>query len=138
MKRFKIWVLAVLLGLMPFAGCEKLKTLVDNTEKPDNSGTGGDKNDAGAENPDNGNEGTGDNGAGSLPKDLPVLITGGEADPVGAYGKGLREVADALRDAGMCDVTLKLYPEMRHEIHNELEKERVWEDLRTWILSKQP
>ena len=76
--------------------------------------------------------------AGSLPKELPVLITGGEADPVGAYGKGLREVADALRDAGMSDVTLKLYPEMRHEIHNELEKERVWEDLRAWILSKQP
>lgn len=75
--------------------------------------------------------------ASSLPKDLPVLVTGGEADPVGAYGKGLREVADALRDAGMRDVTLRIYPEMRHEIHNELEHEKVWEDLKEWILSKQ-
>ena len=56
MKKFRVWVLAVLLGLVPFAGCEKPKVPVDNTEEPDNSGTGGDKNDAGAENPDNGKE----------------------------------------------------------------------------------
>lgn len=74
MKKFRIWVLAVLLGLVPFAGCEKPKVPVDNTEEPDNSGTGGDKNDAGSENPDNGNDGTGDNGSGSQPKDREFVI----------------------------------------------------------------
>ena len=74
MKRFRILVLAVLLGLVPFAGCEKPKVPVDNTEEPDNSGTGGDKNDAGAENPDNGNDGTGDNGSGSQPKAKEFVI----------------------------------------------------------------
>ena len=43
MKKFRIWVLAVLLGVVPFAGCEKPKVQVGNTGKPDNSGTGGDK-----------------------------------------------------------------------------------------------
>ncbi len=73
----------------------------------------------------------------NMPKDVPVLVTGGEADPVGAYGKGMREVADRLRTAGVRDVTLRLYPDMRHEIHNELEHEKVWKDLREWILSRQ-
>lgn len=75
MRNLRIWLLAVLLGLMPFAGCEKLKTSVDNTGKPDNSGTGGDKNDAGVQNPDNGNEGTGDSGSGSQPKEFVILFT---------------------------------------------------------------
>ena len=75
MRNLRIWLLAVLLGLMPFAGCEKLKTSVDNTGKPDNSGTGGDKNDAGVQNPDNGNEGSGDSGSGSQPKEFVILFT---------------------------------------------------------------
>ena len=77
MKKFRIWVLAVLLGLVPFAGCEKPKVPVDKTEEPDNSGAGGDKNDAGSENPDNGNDGTGDNGSGSQPKvkEFVILFT---------------------------------------------------------------
>lgn len=41
MKRFRIWVLAVLLGLVPFVGCERPEIPGDTTEKPDNSGNGG-------------------------------------------------------------------------------------------------
>ncbi len=74
--------------------------------------------------------------AGTLPKDLPVLVTGGEKDPVGNYGKGLHEVAEKLLGAEMRDVTLKIYPEMRHEIINELEHEAVWNDLKEWIEQK--
>ena len=36
----------------------------------------------------------------------------------------------------MRDVTLKLYPEMRHEIVNELDRETVWTDLKEWMEQK--
>ena len=75
MRNLRIWLLAVLLGLMPFAGCEKLKTADYNSGIPDISGTGGDKNDAGVQNPDNGNEGSGDSGSGSQPKEFVILFT---------------------------------------------------------------
>lgn len=59
-------------------------------------------------------------------KELPVYVIAGEEDPVGAYGKGVKEVADGLKSAGVKDVTLKLYPECRHEILNE---SRVFEEV---------
>ena len=74
--------------------------------------------------------------AAQLSKDLPVLVTAGEADPVGNYGQGPKEVAEKLLAADMRDVTLKLYPEMRHEIVNELDRETVWTDLKEWMEQK--
>ncbi|MBR2019589.1 MAG: lysophospholipase [Clostridia bacterium] len=74
--------------------------------------------------------------ASTLSKDLPVMVISGEADPVGAYGAGPQRVAEKLLAADMRDVTLKLYPEMRHEIVNELEHETVWTDLREWMEQK--
>ena len=36
----------------------------------------------------------------------------------------------------MQDVAIKLYPEGRHEMLNELNKNEVYEDLLTWIQEK--
>ena len=74
--------------------------------------------------------------AGKLPKDLPVLVTAGEEDPVGAFGKGPRTVADRMTDAGMKNVTLKMFPGMRHEILNEIGKEKVYRELNEWIFAQ--
>ncbi|MBR2722656.1 MAG: lysophospholipase [Clostridia bacterium] len=74
--------------------------------------------------------------AGKIPPDLPILITGGEEDPVGAYGKGLQVVHQRLEAAGVRDVSLRLYPQMRHEILNELDKEMVWSEIYQWIQAK--
>ena len=74
--------------------------------------------------------------AGNLPKDLPILVVSGENDPVGSWGAGVRKVADRLQEAGILDVMLKLYPDMRHEILNELEHETVWKDIKTWLEQK--
>ena len=71
--------------------------------------------------------------AGRMPKDLPILLTAGEEDPVGAYGKGVREVYRRLKENGVRDVTLKLYPEDRHEILNELDRETVYADMLAYI-----
>ena len=56
MKRFRIWVLAVLLGLVPFAGCERPDVPGDKTEKPDNSGTEDDQNGGGEQGGDDNKE----------------------------------------------------------------------------------
>ena len=68
-----------------------------------------------------------------IPKDLPILVVSGEADPVGDFGKGPTLVAGYFRSAGIRDVTLKLYPGDRHEILNELDRETVDSDLLEWI-----
>lgn len=72
----------------------------------------------------------------TLSKDLPVLVVSGEQDPVGDWGQGTKKVAEALLAADMRDVTLKLYPEMRHEIINEIDRETVWNDLKEWLNQK--
>ena len=69
-------------------------------------------------------------------KNLPILLTAGEEDPVGTYGKGVRQVYNSLKDAGVKDVTLKLFPGMRHEILNEKANDRVYEQLGAWATSK--
>ena len=72
----------------------------------------------------------------AMKKDLPVFFIAGGDDPVGSYGKGVRQAADAFKKAGMTDVSVRLYPLGRHEILNEINKEEVYEDVTRWIASK--
>ena len=69
-------------------------------------------------------------------KALPVFFIAGEQDPVGEYGKGVKKACRMFRDAGMRDVSIKLYPDCRHEILNELNKEEVMGDVLAWIEAK--
>ena len=73
--------------------------------------------------------------AATLPKTLPVYLFAGEEDPVGDYGKGVRTVYDRLCIAQLQDVSIKLYPGCRHEVHNERPAARAecYADLRTWL-----
>ena len=50
-------------------------------------------------------------------------------DPVGNYGKGVQEVYDKLKQSGHTDVAIKLYPGLRHEIHNEKSNREVYDDI---------
>lgn len=72
---------------------------------------------------------------GAMDKYLPVLFIAGDRDPVGNFGKGVEICAEAFREAGMEHVTVKLYPESRHDVLNELDKLAVWTDLTDWIES---
>lgn len=67
---------------------------------------------------------------------IPILLTAGDADPVGLYGKGVKQIYNDLTAAGKKDVTLKIYPAMRHEILNEIGRPQVYEDIAVWSLSK--
>ncbi len=68
-----------------------------------------------------------------IPKDLPLLVVSGQNDPVGEFGKGPKKVAQIYLENGIKDVTLKLFPEDRHEILNELDREEVDKYLLDWI-----
>jgi len=68
-----------------------------------------------------------------MDKTMPVLFISGEMDPVGDLGKGVRLAYESFRKAGVKDVSLKLYPGLRHEILNEKERETVCADIWAWI-----
>lgn len=74
----------------------------------------------------------------SVPKALPLYLIAGEMDPVGDYGKGVRKVAARLMEAGTRDLSLRLYPEDRHEIFNETDKQKVYADLLGWLNAHLP
>jgi alpha-beta hydrolase superfamily lysophospholipase len=69
----------------------------------------------------------------NMRKDLPVFFIAGEEDPVGPYGKGVERCVKEFEKAGMIHVDCKLYPECRHEILNELNKQEVYEDVVKWM-----
>ena len=72
----------------------------------------------------------------AVPKNLPVFMVSGDADPVGDYGKGVRKACDSLAAAGLEDISLKLYEGGRHELLNETNRAEVMEDILEWVQSK--
>lgn len=68
----------------------------------------------------------------------PILFISGEMDPVGDCGRGVRKAYRSFQRAGVRDVSLKLYPELRHEILCEDCKETVFADIFQWLDEKVP
>ncbi|MDD3172650.1 MAG: lysophospholipase [Herbinix sp.] len=66
-------------------------------------------------------------------KELPIYIISGAKDPVGGYGKEINKYVNLLKKLGFINCSSKLYPECRHEILNELNKEEVYADIQSWI-----
>lgn len=71
-------------------------------------------------------------------KDLPILLFSGDHDPVGAMGTGVNKVAQQFRDAGVKDVTVKLYEGGRHEMFNEENAAEVYADVAAWVNAHLP
>jgi len=69
----------------------------------------------------------------AMEKDVPVYLFSGEQDPVGGYGAGVRKVAEEIKAAGVTGVSTRFYPDDRHEVFNEKDREAVWEDLLMWM-----
>ncbi len=65
----------------------------------------------------------------TVKKDLPILLVAGADDPVGAYSKGINEVADKMKASGHTNVTVKLFPGCRHEVLNETNRQEVYEGI---------
>lgn len=69
-----------------------------------------------------------------IPKKLPILLTAGKEDPVGNYGEGVEQLYKIYTEQiGLTNVELKLYDGMRHELQQEIGREKVFADQLEWI-----
>jgi alpha-beta hydrolase superfamily lysophospholipase len=68
----------------------------------------------------------------SVPKSLPVYVISGSHDPVSGGTKMLQPMLAQYRAAGL-NVQSKFYPEARHELLNETNREEVIKDLLGWM-----
>jgi len=68
----------------------------------------------------------------TINKDLPILIIGGDSDPVGNNGKGLRKLDELYTKNGL-NSTLIIYEHMKHEVLNEEENMKVYKDIANFL-----
>lgn len=64
---------------------------------------------------------------------MPVWFISGEKDPCRGTDAQFNAAVDLMRKVGYQHVTSRLYPGMRHEIHNETRREEVWQDILHFI-----
>ncbi len=62
-------------------------------------------------------------------KDLPIYLMSGAKDPVSNSGQGVKKMRDLYKKAGIKSVEMKLYPEGRHEMLNEINRDEVFRDI---------
>ena len=68
-----------------------------------------------------------------IPVKLPVYFIYGGDDPVGSYGKTIKDLFNIYKANGVEKLDIKEYPGDRHEILNEDNKEEVEKDILAWI-----
>ncbi len=66
-------------------------------------------------------------------RDLPIYIFAGDKDPINHNLEWLKPVAERYRAAGIAKVTEKYYPDGRHEMLNETNRDEVMRDLVSWL-----
>ena len=64
---------------------------------------------------------------------LPLLVVSGSEDPLAGGGQLVELLGRRYRDAGLVDVTVKLYDGARHEILNETNRDEVTSDVVAWL-----
>lgn len=65
--------------------------------------------------------------------DLPLLIVSGSDDPLAGGGQLVEVLGQRYRDAGLSDVTVRLYDGARHEILNETNRDEITADVVAWL-----
>lgn len=68
-----------------------------------------------------------------VPKQLPVYLIAGERDPVSGNTRQLEPWIADYRAAGFVNLIHKFYPEARHELFNETNRDEVTSDLIGWL-----
>ena len=65
--------------------------------------------------------------------DLPIVFMSGEDDPCMISTERFDGVVEHIGQRGYNNVRKVTYPKMRHEILNEIDKQRVWDDIISFI-----
>lgn len=68
-----------------------------------------------------------------IPCDLPLMLISGMDDPVGDFGKAVPKIVKQLKKQGLTNITSILYPEYRHELLQEINKQIVYDDILQWL-----
>ncbi len=68
-----------------------------------------------------------------IPFDLPLYVFCGSADPVGEMGEGPTALIGQCKNLGMKDIEFTLYPDGRHEMLNETNRDEVIGNLLKWF-----
>ena len=68
-----------------------------------------------------------------MDRNCALFLISGDQDPVGDMGKGVERVRDLYQKAGIADLRMKLYHDLRHEILNEKSARFVWQDVLDWL-----
>ncbi|MDW0109152.1 alpha/beta hydrolase [Sporosarcina aquimarina] len=71
----------------------------------------------------------------SVPVRLPVLLFSGTADPVGDQGRGVFEAARLFSEAGVDNVTVHLFEDVRHESLQGPSRDSVLQVMKQWMNS---
>jgi alpha-beta hydrolase superfamily lysophospholipase len=66
-------------------------------------------------------------------KNIPIAFFAGTDDPIGNYGKGVSKLYRHYEQCGFTHLHQKLYPEQRHELHNEQDTHEFKADLIMWL-----
>jgi len=64
---------------------------------------------------------------------IPIYIFAGDKDPINHDLEWIKPLAERYRAAGITNVTEKYYPQGRHEMLNETNRDEVMRDLLGWI-----
>jgi len=64
---------------------------------------------------------------------IPVFLIAGASDPAGFNGKAPVKLKKLLIKYANADIGLKLYPDLRHEILNEVNREDIYRDVLDWM-----
>jgi len=68
----------------------------------------------------------------AIPHTLPLLVLSGSADPVHAGEKNLNRMLKRYRRQ-LGQIECQIYPEGRHELFNEINRDEVFQDLLVWL-----
>lgn len=68
-----------------------------------------------------------------VPKTLPIYLIAGSRDPVSNNTRQIQPMLAAYRAAGIQNVQHRFYPEARHELFNETNRDEVTRDLIGWL-----
>ncbi|GHV28193.1 hypothetical protein AGMMS4952_11290 [Spirochaetia bacterium] len=73
-----------------------------------------------------------------IPQSLPIYIFCGSADPVGDMGESPTALVTAYRSLGIRDLEFVLYPDARHELLSETNREEVMGNILRWLTRRLP
>jgi alpha-beta hydrolase superfamily lysophospholipase len=69
----------------------------------------------------------------AIPADLPLFLCSGSRDPVGGMSGAVEALAREYRAIGIIKVDCRIYPEARHELVNETNRDEVMRNFADWM-----